>query len=93
MIYDKKNKIIVAKNKKELKQGIKEALPDALAQIDKFFEEHKWQNINFIGIGSQISISEDIIQEKHLGLTFLNGFWRLAFWKSENGVIENWKND
>lgn len=41
MIYDKKNKIIVAKNKKELKQGIKEALPDALAQIDKFFEEHK----------------------------------------------------
>lgn len=38
-IYNKKEKIIIAKNDKELKQGIKEALPDALKQMEKFFSE------------------------------------------------------
>ena len=39
--YNKKENIIVANNIKELKQGIEEALPDALKQIDKYFEEEK----------------------------------------------------
>lgn len=40
-IYDKKERIIIARNTKELKQGIEEALPDALKQIDTFFSKHE----------------------------------------------------
>lgn len=38
-IYHKEEGIIVAQNIKELKEGIDEALPDALKQIDKFFKK------------------------------------------------------
>lgn len=38
-IYNKKENIIIAKNIKELKKGIEEALPDALKQIDKIFKK------------------------------------------------------
>lgn len=36
-IYNKKERIIIARNSKELEQGIKEALPDALKQLEKLF--------------------------------------------------------
>ena len=40
-IYDKGEDIIIAKNIKELKQGIEEALPDVLKRINKIFNKDK----------------------------------------------------